>query len=523
MNFEIRAIFCRSVTIELDRDVPYCGEPVTVLLNGEEVLRDERNVLSLQGLQPDTEYALTVRCEGQEQTKTFRTKWESVLLDVRTFGAKGDGISNDTAALQAAIYACPQYGTVRVPKGVYFTLPLFLKSECTLLLDEGAVLLGDPDRNHYPILPGMVQGTDEKSEYNFGTWEGNPLDSFASLITGIGLHDVDIIGSGVIDGNAEAGDWWENAKVRRIAWRPNAVFIAHSENVRMQGVTVRNSPCWTVHPYYCDHISFYNLTIWNPSDSPNTDGFDPESCRDVLLLGTKISVGDDCVAIKSGKLYMSRYHFVRTDGVEIRNCLFERGHGSVTVGSEVAGGVENVHITRCIFDGTDRGVRIKTRRGRGDRSYLGGLVFEKIRMNRVHMAMTVNMFYFCDPDGHSDYVQDQEPHPVDDRTPVIGPIVIRDVTVTGADASFVCAYGLPERPIEKIELENISVEFLPEEERTPQVPVMMDNFPKLSGRSIYLRNVKEVILKDLTIAGAADTEPELIGVESIRTENLQYR
>jgi polygalacturonase len=220
---------------------------------------------------------------------------------------------------------------------------------------------------------------------------------------------------------------------------------------------------------------------------------------------------------------MSRYHFVRTDGVEIRNCLFERGHGSVTVGSEVAGGVENVHITRCIFDGTDRGVRIKTRRGRGDRSYLGGLVFEKIRMNRVHMAMTVNMFYFCDPDGHSDYVQDQEPHPVDDRTPVIGPIVIRDVTVTGADASFVCAYGLPERPIEKIELENISVEFLPEEERTPQVPVMMDNFPKLSGRSIYLRNVKEVILKDLTIAGAADTEPELIGVESIRTENLQYR
>lgn len=85
----------------------------------------------------------------------------------------------------------------------------------------------------------------------------------------------------------------------RIAWRPNTMFLNHCNYVRLQSIRVENSPSWTVHPYYTDHIGVYNITIWNPSDSPNTDGFDPESCDDVLILGTKISVGDDCIAIKS--------------------------------------------------------------------------------------------------------------------------------------------------------------------------------------------------------------------------------
>ena len=159
-----------------------------------------------------------------------------------------------------------------------------------------------------------------------------------------------------------------------------------------------------------------NIRIFNPDDSPNTDGFDPESCTDVLLIGTEISVGDDCIAIKSGKYYMSRYHFRRTSGIEIRNCNLMRGHGSVTLGSEAASGVENVRVSKCIFDRTDRGVRIKTRRGRGERSVLDDLVIDNVVMDRVHMPLTVNMFYFCDPDGHSDYVQNQEARPVDEMT-----------------------------------------------------------------------------------------------------------
>lgn len=287
----------------------------------------------------------------------------------------------------------------------------------------------------------------------------------------------------------------------------------------MQNITIQNSPCWTVHPYYCENLSFLNLYIYNPSDSPNTDGLDPESCKDVLVLGTTISVGDDCMAIKSGKYYMSMMHHKPTENVVIRNCKFERGHGSVTVGSEVAGGVTNVRVSRCIFDGTDRGLRIKTRRGRGQRSVLDDILFENIDMNGVHMPFTVNMFYFCDPDGHSDYVQNQNPAPVDEMTPCIGSITGKNINCEGASACILCAFGLPERPIGKLCFENIKAKFLPEGERVPERPVMMDNFDEMSGRSIFARNVKELILKNVEIEGSADKEPELIDVQEKKIEN----
>jgi polygalacturonase len=362
----------------------------------------------------------------------------------------------------------------------------------------------------------MTPTTDEKDEYNLSSWEGNPLTSYASLITAIDAENLDIIGEGTLDGNAQNSDWWVNAKVKRGAWRPNTLYLARCKKVRVQGITVQNSPCWTIHPYYCDDLSFLNLYIHNPSDSPNTDGLDPESCKDVLVLGTVISVGDDCMAIKSGKYYMSLMHHKETDGVIIRNCKFERGHGSVTVGSEAAGGVRNIRVSQCIFDGTDRGLRIKTRRGRGERSILDDILFENIDMNGVHMPFTVNMFYFCDPDGHSDYVQNQEPAPVDEMTPAIGSITGRNINCKGVSACVLCAVGLPERPIGKLTFENIKASFLPENERVPERPVMMDNFDEMSGRGIYAKNVEELVLNNVEIKGSVDTEPEMINVGNVK-------
>jgi polygalacturonase len=187
---------------------------------------------------------------------------------------------------------------------------------------------------------------------------------------------------------------------------------------------------------------------------------------------------------------MAKYHHRETKNVTIRNCRLEKGHGSVTIGSEIAGGVSNVHVSRCIFAGTDRGVRIKTRRGRGEKSILTDLLFENISMDHVHMPLTVNMFYFCDPDGHTEYVQSRDAYPVDYRTPGIGSITVKDADCTGVDASFVCVMGLPEAPVEKISLENIKVSYLEEDKRVPQRPVMMDGFPEMTGRSIFLKNVK---------------------------------
>ncbi len=529
MKFEILDIFVRSATIEIKSDAPWRSDtPHRIFVDQKEWCVTDQNVVTITGLKPDTEYEICVAGEDESagsaggEAKRLCTLHESVLLDVRRFGADGDGVHEDTAAIQAAILCCPAQGTVWLPKGTYLVSPLFLKSDMTLWLDEGARLLGHPDRKKYPILPGMTFGTDEKSEYNLASWEGNPLDSFASLITCMNVRNVDIIGPGVLDGGASESDWWTDAKVRRIAWRPNTVFIAYSENVRMQNLTVCNSPSWTMHPYYSDHLRFLNLSIQNPPDSPNTDGFDPESCTDILLVGTKISVGDDCIAIKSGKYYMSRNHFRRTKDITIRNCLFERGHGSVTVGSEIASGVEDVYISDCVFDGTDRGVRLKTRRGRGQTSFVGNIVFERIVMRGVHVPMTVNMFYNCDPDGHSHAVQDQEARPVDDLTPMIGDLVVKDAVITGAEVAIVCAYGLPEQPIGRIELRNITASFLPEEERTPGLALMMDNLDKMSGKSFWIKNAKEVILDNVTVTGSVDEAPELYNIGSTTINNVQY-
>ncbi len=527
MDFRILEIFNRSVTIELISDDIFCQDhEFDIMLDGKKVMTTDRNVISVAGLLPDRQYRIGILDPEDDAKdpceKSFTTGHETVLFNVRNFGAKGDGTTSDTSAIQAAICACPENGTVYLPKGVYYSTALFLKSHMTLWLDEGAVLLGDIQREHYPILPGMTPTTDEKGEINLSSWEGNPLTSFASLITAIGVTDLDIIGPGVIDGNAQNSDWWVNPKEKRIAWRPNTMFLAGCKNVRVQNVTVQNSPSWTVHPYYSDDLSFLNLFIHNPSDSPNTDGLDPESCNNVKVLGTVISVGDDCMAIKSGKYYMSLKHHKVTENVVVRNCKLERGHGSVTVGSEAAGGVKNVRVSQCIFEGTDRGLRIKTRRGRGEKSVLDDILFENIKMDGVLMPFTVNMFYFCDPDGHSDYVQNQEPAPVDEMTPSIGSITGRNITCEGVSACLLCAVGLPESPMGELVLENVSARFMPEEDRKPVTPVMMDNFEEMSGRSIYVKNCKKLVLKKLDITGSVDTEPELYCVDDKQISDVIY-
>lgn len=525
MDFTIAAVFTRGITIELSSEEAYLAkESYQIGIDGETVYETRQNVFSIDDLLPDTEYEISVVSEGEKTVHKVRTNSESAFLDVRRFGAVGDGGHDDTLCLQAAINACPDNGTVYLPEGTYYTKPLFLRGNFTLYIAKGAQLLASEKREDYPVLPGIIRSEcDFDREVNFGTWEGNPLDAFASLVTGFHVENVDIIGGGVVNGNADKGDWWENVRTKRIAWRPNLFFFHGCRNIRMQNLQIKNSPSWTIHPYYSDDLGFYNLTITNPYDSPNTDGFDPESCSNVLLIGSLISVGDDCIAIKSGKYYMSRFHYKSTSGITIRNCKLERGHGCVTIGSEASGGVSGVKVSQCIFSGTDRGVRIKTRRGRGRQAVMTGLHFENIRMDDVHMPLTVGMFYFCDPDGHSEYVQCQEPLEADERTPMIGDIRLKNVVCTGTDAAFVCVYGLPEQKVGSVSIENVDVTFREKERLQPMSPLMMDHFMEMSGKSVYLRNVKKVSMKNVSIRGSLDETPELIDVDDISMENLQYR
>ena len=227
------------------------------------------------------------------------------------------------------------------------------------------------------------------------------------------------------------------------------------------------------------------------------------------------------MAIKSGKIYMSRVHLRATRDIEVRNCLLERGHGSVTIGSEIASGVHGVHVSKCLFDGTDRGLRIKTRRGRGETSVLDGICFEQIRMRDVPMPFTVNMFYFCDPDGHTRYVQDRSAIPRDDRTPSVGTITARDITCTGVEASLVCAMGLPESPIGELALERIEASYRPAAERVARRPVMMDDLDPVSGQSIIAHNVRKLTLNGVHITDSDVAEPVLEGVEEQELRDLR--
>ena len=123
------------------------------------------------------------------------------------------------------------------------------------------------------------------------------------MITGIHVKNVTICGKGVLDGRADFENWWSRPKDKIRAWRPRMIFLNHCENITVVGVTVQNSPAWNLHPYFSNQIRFLDMEVKGPANSHNTDGCDPESCTNVEIAGVHFSVGDDCIAIKSGKIY----------------------------------------------------------------------------------------------------------------------------------------------------------------------------------------------------------------------------
>ena len=276
----------RSITIELDNQDVFYTKQYDVFLNGNKIMEGvNKNICSIYNLIPSTDYTLEISRGETKESLEFTTEEEYVTLNVKDFGVKGDGVTLDTACIQGCILSCPDKGRVYFPKGNYYTGPIFLKSNITIELDKDAHIIADIDRNHYPILPGMIYTTDEKDEYNLGSWEGNPLDCFASIITGINVENVKIIGQGIIDGNAPNSDWWIDVRTRRIAWRPRGVFLNHCKNISFQGVTVTNTPSWNLHPYFSENLKFIDMNLINPKNSPNTDGCDPESCKNVDIIG----------------------------------------------------------------------------------------------------------------------------------------------------------------------------------------------------------------------------------------------
>lgn len=518
---EIKVIWktARCAVVEIaDGGIYETKEEYTIQINHRLYGKTKKVITSLYGLKPDTEYEVCVEGEKESEKISFCTEHEFVTLNVKDFGAKGDGKQDDTTFIQAAIMSCPPQSRILIPKGIYKIRSLFLKDDVRIELAEGAVLSAYTDRTLFPILQDVIQSYDEKEEYNLGTWEGNPLPMFAGIVTGIGVKNVEIYGQGMIEGNAgkEEGNWWYQPKIMNIAFRPRMLYLNHCEHVTVQGIQVQNSPSWNIHPYFSDHLKFLDLTILNPKNSPNTDGLDPESCRDVELAGIYFSLGDDCVAVKSGKIYMGAKYKKPSEDILIHQCCMRDGHGSITIGSEMAGGVKRLTVKDCLFLHTDRGLRIKTRRGRGKDAIIEDIVFENIHMDHVMTPFVINSFYYCDPDGHTEYVRSREVLPVDERTPDIRTLKFKDIDAENCHVAAAYMCGLPEQKIRKVEMENVRVSYA--EQPTAGVPAMMEGAEEVTKMGIYAYNVEELVLRNVKIEGQDGEELIAQGTNVVRED-----
>jgi len=387
--------------------------------------------------------------------------WYNILNE----GGNNQGILT-TDAIKGAITKASDAGggTIYFPAGEYLTGAIELKSNITLHLDAGAVLKFSTNFDHY--LPFVKL-----------RWEGTVMNSFSPLIYAYEAENIAIVGRGKIDGQGEA--WWkemyrvkypkEEVPLNRYQkmwdeqnpdletadyyqgtmkikfFRPPLIQPFKCKNIRIEGITIVNSPFWTINPAFSENITITGVTILNPP-SPNTDGINPTSCKNVHISDCHISVGDDCITIKSGRDMDGRKYATPTENVTITNCTMLSGHGGVVIGSEVSGDIKKVTITNCVFDGTKRGIRLKSARGRG------GTV-EEIRISNVVMknigdqAIVLDLFY--DPST--------EEEPVTERTPTFRNIHISNVTGSNVNVAG-HVKGISEMPIDNLTFTNINME-----------------------------------------------------------------
>lgn len=275
--------------------------------------------------------------------------------------------------------------------------------------------------------------------------------------------------------------------------RPYLICFKRCCHVLLEGVRLVNSPAWTVHPLYCEDVRIHGISIKNPADSPNTDGIDPDGSRNVRISDCLIDVGDDCIAIKAGTEETKQ--LVPCENIVITNCNMVHGHGGIVIGSEMSGGVRNVVVSNCVFQDTDRGIRLKTRRRRG--GSMERLSFQNIIMDRVMCPFTFNMYYYCGHNGKERYVWEKVPYPVDETTPAVRDVLIHNVTVYGASAAAGFFYGLPESPIERVTISNTTVCMDPEGEGGQ--PAMMGQMEPMKGHGFYLRFVKGLAMSQVRV------------------------
>jgi polygalacturonase len=337
-------------------------------------------------------------------------------FDVTKYGAKGDGRVDNTAAIRNAVAACNKAGGGRVvvPAGTFLTGPIHLLSNVNLHVSDGATVKFVQDPKAY--LPLV-----------FTRWEGMELMNYSPFIYAFEQKNIAVTGKGTLDGNSDDEHWWPWKGQERHGWkkgtpnqlkarktleeltergapvaervfgeghhlRPQFVQPYRCTNVLIEGVTVVNSPMWELNPVLCTNVTVRGVNI--KTHGPNNDGCDPESCKDVLIEDCTFDTGDDCIAVKSGRNADGRRLNVPSENIVIRRCRMKDGHGGITIGSEISGGVRNLFAEDCTLDSPnlDHALRFKNNAVRG--GLLENIYFRNITVGQVaHAVLTVDFNY----------------------------------------------------------------------------------------------------------------------------------
>jgi len=331
---------------------------------------------------------------------------------ITRFGAVGDGMTDCTGAFQKAIDACNKSGggKVVVPKGIYLTGAIHLKSNVNLYIAKGATIRFSTDPKSY--LPVV-----------FTRCEGIEVMNYSPFIYALGQENIAITGKGTLDGQASHSVWysWKSKSIpdpdqllemgnqgvpveQRVFGeghhlRPDFIEPVRCKNVLIEGVHIIDSPMWVLHPLYCTNVTIAGVTV--DTHGPNTDGCDPDSCTDVLIKDCHFSDGDDCIAIKSGRDVDGRRVNIPSRDIVIQNCVFKDGHGGITVGSETSGGIENVFAGNCRFDSTnlDMAMRLKTGMTRG--GFIRNISIRNCTVKSARTGIYMTMKYPDTLDGHA--------------------------------------------------------------------------------------------------------------------------
>jgi polygalacturonase len=415
----------------------------------------------------------------------FRKAYLKNIYNVNDYGAKGDGKTIDTEAIQKAIDDCSKAdgGIVELSSGTYLSKPLFLKNKVTLRINEGVKLKATDDPNDF-IRPGRsVQMAKGSSDYS-------------AFINARGLSEVAITGKGTIDGSGVK--WWipaEQARSYRPGYtspRPRLVLLENCTNVKIIDVSLVNSPSFHLVPKRCENVLIQGVTIRSPSIAPNTDAIDPSECQNVRIVKCLIDTGDDDIAIKSGRQNPD-YPNRACANIYVSDCTFIHGHG-MSIGSETNGGVFNVFVENCTFERLASGIRIKSARGKG--GIVENIYYRNIIMNNVKIPINLSSWYEGD-------TKDETVQPMTPLTPVFRNIKIQNVLATSPYGNieiveritdFMYYYyahhdfqeprnagviaGLPESEISDITLENIHIK---------------------SGKGMTIQNAKNIKMKDVKI------------------------